>query len=261
MPNTARVRDYWLGGSHHTHVDRRMAEQFTLCAPHLPYLVRTHRTFLRRVVTHLVHNGVRQFLDLGSGVPTVGQVHEVAQRADPESRVVYVDLDPVVVSESRELLAGRAGTAYVQADLCRPEEVLKAPELRAVLDLSQPVAVLVIDVLHFVPDSADPAGLLTAYANAFGPGTHVAVSHTCQDDRMVDAVRLFSDIYGFPTPSFAFRHPAEVVDLLAGFEIGEPGIVPLPLWRPDQQQHEPDRNPEQFHACAALARSRPAECR
>ncbi|GLZ30121.1 hypothetical protein Lesp02_23110 [Lentzea sp. NBRC 105346] len=250
-PNTARVRDYWLGGTHHTAVDRHLADQFTLCAPHLPHLVRTHRAFLRRVVTHLVRTGVRQFLDLGSGMPTCGQVHEVADRAEPGCRVVYTDLDPVVADESRQLLAGWKDTAYLCADLREPEQVLDAA--RPLLDLTQPVAVLAIDVLHFVSDSADPARLLAGYANGLGPRTHIAVSHTCPDERMDDALRLFSDIYAQPLPSFHFRPVGDAARLLDGFEILEPGVVPTPLWRPDQVD-VPDRNPEHFHGWAVLSR-------
>ncbi|MEU0885610.1 SAM-dependent methyltransferase [Lentzea sp. NPDC005914] len=254
-PKIARVRDYWLGGSHHLATDRRLAEQFTLCAPQLPYLVRTHRDFLRRAVTRLVRDGVHQFVDLGSGMPTVGNVHEVAQRLTPECRVVYTDIDPVVVTESRELLAGDDRTAYLHADVCRPEQILDSPELRGLLDLDEPVALLAVDVLHHVPDSAGPAELLTTYVNALGPACQVALSHTCRHEQMLDAIGLYSDIYHEPVPEFAFRSAAEVGDLLTGFEVVEPGLVPIPLWLPDADT-EPDQNPEHFSGCAALARRR-----
>jgi hypothetical protein len=254
-PSTARVRDYWLGGVHNSAADRRLGEQFTLCAPQLPYLVRTHRDFLRRVVTRLVRDGVHQFVDLGSGMPTAGNVHKVAQRFNPECRVVYTDIDPVVVAESRELLAGDDRTTYLHADLRRPEQILDSPDLRGLLDLDEPVALLAIDMLHHVPDSAGPAQLLTTYADALGPACQVALSHTYRDERMLDALRLYSDIYNKPLPEFAFRSAAEVGDLLAGFEVSEPGLVPIPLWLPDADT-EPDQNPEHFSGCAALARMR-----
>lgn len=254
-PNTARVRDYWLGGSHHSAPDRRLAEQFTLCAPQLPYMVRTHRHFLKRVVTRLVRDGVRQFVDLGTGMPTVGNVHEVARRFAPECRVVYTDIDPVVVTESRELLAGDDLTVYLHADVRRPEEVLDSPDLRDLLDLNDSVALLAVDLLHHIPDSAEPARLLTTYADALGPACQVAVSHTGRDELLLDALKLYSDIYSKPLPEFAFRSTAEVGDLLAGFEVTEPGLVPIPLWLPDADT-EPDQNPEHFSGCAALARRR-----
>ncbi len=254
-PKIARVRDYWLGGSHHSATDRRLAEQFTLCAPQLPYLVRTHRDFLRRVVTRLVRDGVRQFVDLGSGIPAVGNVHEVARRIAPECRVVYSDIDPVVVAESRELLAGDDRTAYLHADVRRPEQILDSPDLRDLLDLDEPVALLAIDVLHHVPDSAGPAELLTTYVDALGPACQVALSHTCRDEQLLDAIRLYSDIYHQPPPECAFRSAADVSDLLTAFEVSQPGLVPIPLWLPDADT-EPDQNPEYFSGCAALARRR-----
>jgi hypothetical protein len=254
-PNTARVRDYWLGGSHNSAPDRRLAEQFTLCAPQLPYLVRTHRNFLRRAVSRLVRDGVRQFVDLGSGMPTVGNVHEVARRSAPECRVVYTDIDPVVVAESRELLAGDDLTTYLHADIRRPEQILDSPDLRGLLDFDEPVALLAIDVLHHVPDSAEPARLLTTCADGLGPECRLALSHTGRDELLIDALRLYSDIYSKPLPEFAFRGAAEVRDLLAGFEVTDPGLVPIPLWLPDDET-EPDQNPEHFSGCAALARRR-----
>lgn len=254
-PNIARVRDYWLGGSHHLAPDRRLAEQFTLCAPQLPYLVRTHRNFLRRAVTRLVQDGVRQFVDLGTGMPTVGNVHQVAQRLAPECRVIYTDIDPVVVAESRKLLGDDDRTTYLHADMRRPEQVLDSPELRDLLDLDEPVALLAIDVLHHVADSARPAELLTTYADALGPACRVALSHTGRDEHLLDAIRLYSDIYDQPVPEFAFRGAAEIRDLLAGFEISEPGVVPIPLWLPDADT-EPDQNPEHFSGHAALASRR-----
>jgi hypothetical protein len=251
-PNIARVRDFWLGGSHNSAVDERLAEQFTLCAPQLPYLVRTHRNFLRRVVVRLVRDGVRQFVDLGSGLPTAGNVHEVAQGIAPECRVVYTDIDPVVVAESRELLKGDDRTTYLHADVRLPAQILDSPDLRGLLDLDEPVALLAIDVLHHVPDSADPARLLATYVDALGPACQIAISHTCRNEQLLDAIRLYSDIYNAPVPAFAFRSREEVGDLLAGFEIAEPGVVPIPLWFPDTET-DPDQNPEHFCGCAALA--------
>lgn len=188
-------------------------------------------------------------------MPTVGNVHEVVQRLAPECRVVYTDIDPVVVAESRELLAGDDRTVYLHADLLRPEEILDSPDLRGLLDLDEPVALLAIDVLHHVPDSAEPAELLTTYANALGPACQVALSHTCRDEQLLDAIRLYSDIYHEALPECAFRSAAEVGDLLRGFELTEPGLVPIPLWLPDADT-EPDQNPEYFSGCAALTRRR-----
>jgi len=254
QPNTARVRDYWLGGTHNTPADHELAEHLIVCAPHLRYLVRTHRQFLRRVVRRLVGAGVRQFLDLGSGLPTARNVHEVAQDLAPESSVVYVDIDPAVAAEGQELVADNDLVSYLCADLCRPEEVLDSAEVRGRLDLTEPVAVLVLDVLHFVPDAAEPHKALAAYLDACAPGSYLGLSHTCRDQGMLAAVGMFGKMYAEqPLPEFTFRYPEQVVSLLDGLEIEAPGVVPIPLWHPEPGA-EQDRNPEHFQGCAALAR-------
>jgi hypothetical protein len=252
-PNVAKVRDFWLGGSHHGPADRRFAEQFTVCAPHLPYLVRTQRAFLGRAVRYFVDSGIRQFLDLGSGLPTMGNVHQVAQRLDRSSRVVYVDVDPVVAEESASLLDGQDNTAYLCADLTDPRAVLDSPEVRRLLDPSEPTGVFLIDVLHMVPDSLQPADMISTYVDTFGPGSHVALSHICRDEGLLAAVAMFQRLFSVPVPQFTFRYPLDVVDLLAGLDIVEPGVVPIPFWRPSRPP-EQDQNPENFRTCAAVAR-------
>lgn len=249
-PNTARVRDYWLGGTHNTEADQELAAHLVSAAPHLPYLCRTHRSYLGRVVRRLTSLGVRQFLDLGSGLPTADNVHLVA----PDAHVVYVEIDPAVASEGRELVANRPDVSYLCADLCDPEKVLGSAEVRTTLDLSEPVAVLVLDVLHFVPDSAEPHKVLAEYMDALAPGSYLGLSHTCRDPFMLAAVGLFGAMYGDqPLPTFTFRYPEQVVQLFDGMEILSPGVVPIPLWEPDPGEVQ-DRNPENFHGCGGLAR-------
>lgn len=250
-PNTARVRDYWLGGTHHTEADEELAAHLVSAAPHLPYLVRTHRSFLGRVVRRLTALGVRQFLDLGSGLPTAANVHLVA----PGARVAYVEIDPVVAAEGRELVAHNPDVSFLCANLCEPEKVLESPEVRDTLDLSEPVAVLVLDVLHFVPDAAEPHKVLAKYLDALVPGSYLGLSHTCRDPFMLAAVNLFGSMYeDQPLPSFTFRYPEQVVSFFDGMDIVSPGVVPIPLWEPDPE--EQDRNPENFHGCGGLARKR-----
>jgi len=254
--STARIRDYWLGGSHHTEADRVLANQILVCAPHLPYGVRLQRAFLRRVVRHLVAAGVRQFLDLGSGAPTAGNVHEVARELAPESRVVYIDVDPVVVAEGRALLAGNDAVGYACADLRRPDEVLGSEEVRALLCLTEPVAVLLVDVLHFVPDADDPAELGGAYMDALCPGSYLAISHMTEDQGILAAMAMFSRMYGAPLPAMEFRGPDRIAKFCVGLDVIDPGIVSLPLWRPDGADPVADRNPEQFCGYGALAHKR-----
>ncbi|HVV19786.1 MAG TPA: SAM-dependent methyltransferase [Pseudonocardiaceae bacterium] len=254
-PSTARVRDYWLGGSHHNAADETLAEQIVVCAPHLPYGVRIHRAFLRRVITWLVGAGVRQFIDLGSGTPTVGNVHETAQTLDPECRVLYTDIDPVVVAEGRDLLADNDNAVYLQADLRRPEQVFDSPELKGLIDLTERTAVLLVDVLHFVRDRDDPDRLVHTYADALCPDSYVAMSHMGADDGILAAMQMFVRMYGGSLPEMTFRGRPRIERFCTGMAIVEPGIVPVPLWRPDDADPDEDRNPDHFHDRAVLART------
>jgi hypothetical protein len=179
----------------------------------------------------LVDAGVRQFLDIGSGIPTRGNVHEIAQQAAPESRVVYVDIDPAAVAHSQQILAGDERTVAIREDARRPEHILGHPDVRALLDLTRPVAVLVVSVMHFIPDTDDPSGILSHLRDAVVPGSYLALSHVTSDDqRHVVAgppKGVRSDTFARP------RRPAEVERFFAGFELVDPGCVPVEQWRPE----------------------------
>src|SRR2546421_865213 len=155
-PSAARIYDYWLGGSHNFAVDREMARQVTSLVPETPLIMQANRAFLHRAARFLVESGIRQFLDIGSGIPTLGNVHEVVQKAIPDAPVVYVDIDPVAVTHSRHILAGNERVAVIQEDLRRPDRILAHPDATRLLDLDQPVALLLLAVLHFIPDDDDP---------------------------------------------------------------------------------------------------------
>jgi hypothetical protein len=253
-PSKAHMYSYWLGGSHYEPVDRMRAERVLVCVPQLSYLARTHRGFLQRAVRHLVDLGVTQFLDLGSGLPTDGNVHEVAHDLDSRSHVVYVDTDAAVVAEGRRLLAGVSGTEFLHADLREPDRVLAAAEATGLLDLRRPAGVVMVDVLQHVPDSDDPDRLLAAYAAALCPGSHLAVSHSSADPDTLAGIELYGQLYG-PSPPMTLRHPMRVVEFLSDLDIVEPGVVPVPLWRPEPGA-DADRNPQHFSGCAALGRKR-----
>jgi hypothetical protein len=239
---------------HYTNADQVLADQIMVCAPQLPYGVRAHRSFLGRVVRHLVASGVRQFVDLGSGVPAAGNVHEIAQAIDPECRVVYVDIDPVVVAEGRAMLDGTANVGYAQADLRRPDQVLGSPEVRELLDLDQRVAVSLVDILHFVPNSDDPARIVRTYLNAVSAGSYLAVSHMGRDVGILAAMEMFGQMYGNPLPTLIFRGKQRIAELCIGLEPIAPGVVPVPLWRPDGTDTDNDRHPELFPDVAVVAR-------
>ncbi|NKE58378.1 hypothetical protein FXN61_16720 [Lentzea sp. PSKA42] len=251
-PSAARVYDYYLGGAHNFAVDREMAQQAIAMWPDLPLIMQANRAFLRRAVRFCVAQGIRQFLDLGSGIPTVGNVHEAARRAVPDARVVYVDSDPIAVTHSRNILDGDELTAVVHADLRHPDTILSHPDVRSLLDLDQPIAVMMVAVLHFVPDSDDPAKIIASYRDAMAPGSFLVVSHASQDGQPVKA-GSHQDLYRrTPTP-MTMRSRPEVTALFDGFDLVDPGVVFLPLWRPESLD-DVDEHPERFTGLAAVGR-------
>src|SRR4051794_20046216 len=231
-PSAARVYDYYLGGSHNLEVDRHMAREAISLWPDLPEIMRSNRAFLRRSVRYLAGQGISQFLDIGSGIPTVGNVHEAAQRAEPRARVVYVDVDPVAVAHSRAILAGDERTAVVHADLREPETFLGPPTVRAMLGLEQPIAVLMVAVLHFVSDEDDPFGAVARVRDRLAPGSHLVISHASAEGRP-EAAASHRELYSrTPTP-MTMRSRDEITQFFDGFDLVDPGLVWLPLWRPD----------------------------
>ena len=213
-------------------VDRGAVDKVLALNPQAARQARGNRAFLRRVVRYLAGQGVRQFLDLGSGVPTVGHVHEIAHATDAEARVVYVDNEPVAAAYTRRLLNGVANTAVVEADLTEVASVLDHPETRALLDLDQPVAVLMFAVLHFLHDDAAVDRLVAAYRDCTAAGSYLAVSHVCADEN--PTMRVAEGLYrqGTSLP-FCTRSRAQVTAMFTGYDLVEPGVVYVADWRPD----------------------------
>jgi hypothetical protein len=238
-PNAARMYDYYLGGSHNFAVDRELAAKVLEAWPDMPRAAQANRAFLRRAVRFLAAEGIRQFLDIGSGIPTVGNVHEVAQAAAADARVVYVDTDPVAVAHSRAILAGDEQTAVVEADGRDPGALLSNPAVTAVLDPAKPVGLLLVALLHFVPDEQDPRSILAGYAAALAPGSWVAVSHGSTDS--APGVAKMEALYQRTATPVRFRSRDELAELLRDVELVEPGVEFLPAWRPD---HPDDVGPD-----------------
>ncbi|MFB9185734.1 SAM-dependent methyltransferase [Dactylosporangium sucinum] len=233
-PSVARVYDYYLGGSHNFAADRAFAEQVLKAMPSVVPLVRSNRAFLRRAVTTLADLGVRQFLDLGSGIPTVGNVHEVlADAGITDAKVVYVDHDPVAVAHSRAILADVPGTAVVAGDLRDPAEVLAKPQVSGLIDFTRPVAFLLVAVLHFVPDEQHPAEIVAGYAAAGVPGSHVVLSHAGLDRELTPAEAEAWEMYRKSPNPLILRTRQEVERLLGDLTPLEPGIVSPWEWRPE----------------------------
>ncbi|MFE2756267.1 SAM-dependent methyltransferase [Actinosynnema sp. NPDC059335] len=239
MPSAARLYDYLLGGGHNFAVDRALAEKFLRAQPNARTIARLNRAFLRRAVLHLVDAGVRQFLDLGSGIPTVGNVHEIAQKAAPRSRVIYVDYEDVAVAHSRMILAGNGRAAVLQEDMTDPAAVLAGVRATGLVDFADPVGVLAVGVFHFVPPERDPAGVVAAYRDAVPPGSFLALSHFTTDLQPHEMARVVAVMDESADPMFP-RDRAGIVALFDGFELVEPGVVPLPLWRPEEGAVEED---------------------
>jgi hypothetical protein len=248
---TAGIRDYWLGGSHHTAADQEIGEHILVGVPYLPYMVRVYRALLGRVVRYLVGTGVDQFIDLGSGLPTASNVHGVAQAIDPRCRVVYVDISPDIVRESRIVLEGNDRAAAVCADIRRPEQVFDAAQQARMFDRGAPVAVLLIDVLHHIPDTDDPGGFVQDYVGAACPGSYVAIAHTSDGDALVNGLTMFNHFYQIPVPSFTFRNLTQGKAFFKGLNLIAPGIVPIPQWRPEEDA-DTYADPEHFPAWCGL---------
>ena len=249
-PNAARVYDYLLGGACNFASDRQFAEQLLGMMPEVREVSRRNRAFLRRAIRFCIGNGIRQFLDLGSGIPTVGNVHEVAQQQVPDCRIVYVDNEAVAVAHSELILQQNEHAGAAQADLLDVDRVLAAEPVRRVLDLDQPVAILMAAVLHFVPDSANPRAAVARYVDAMAPGSYLVLSHAAQIDlqRAQDGWKLYDNT---STPGGG-RSREEFTAFMAGTELVEPGVVYLSEWRPEAP--EDAVSPERSLAYAAVGR-------
>jgi hypothetical protein len=239
----ARMYDYYLGGIHNFPADQQAARKVVEQLPFIPAAIRSGRAFLRRAVRHLAEAGVRQFLDVGSGIPTVGNVHEIAQERLPDARVVYVDIDPVAVAEGLEILEANELATAIHGDLRRPEAILENPELRRLLDFDRPIGLLLIAMLHFMPDDEQAYGAVARLVDALAPGSYLVVSHAAAEafDDMGGHSRIAGEIYRkqTATPGVA-RTRSGVERFFAGLELVDPGVAGLHEWRPDGSPVEPE---------------------
>jgi S-adenosyl methyltransferase len=234
LPSAARVYDYLLGGGHNFAGDRALAEKLVTMLPARD-MARMNRAFLRRAVLFLAERGIRQFLDLGSGIPTVGNVHEVAQAQHPDCRVLYVDYEPVAVAHSELILDGNDRATVIQADMRKLEVILNASETKRLIDFSEPLGLLMVGVVQFIPDADDPWTLAGRYRDVLATGSYFALSAFTWDnapDGMAGAVEVFKNSQDPIYP----RTREEIVRMFQGFELVEPGIVYTPEWRPERQE-------------------------
>jgi S-adenosyl methyltransferase len=229
----ARVYDYWLGGKDNFAADREAGEQALKAYPQLAEAVRSNRAFLARAVGFLTGPaGVRQFLDIGTGIPSADNTHEVAQREAPDSRIVYVDNDPIVLLHAQTLLRSTAAGAcdYIQADLRDPARILS--EAGRTLDFGQPVALMLLAILQFIPDDADPWGLVAQLMAPLPPGSYLVVSHPTDDfnpNRQGESIQRYNERVA---EQATLRGHDETARFFAGLELVEPGVVAVAKWRP-----------------------------
>jgi len=232
VPTTARIYDYWLGGHDNFAADRAAALKVSEAAPEAQMMAVENRRFLRRAVRYLAADaGITQFLDIGTGLPTQRNVHQVAQDINPAARVVYVDNDPMVLAHSRALKTG-GNTVVIEADLRDPWAILDHPGARKLIDFSQPLAVLLVAVLHFISDDDDPPAIVAAIRDAVQPDSYLVLSHVTGDIRRESAASAAVH-YKKVTPGATLRGQAEILQFFAGLELIDPGLVQVPHWRPD----------------------------
>jgi hypothetical protein len=254
VPSAARIYDYFLGGSHNFPVDRQAAEAMVGIYADFPLLMHANRAFLRRAIGLLADRGIQQFLDLGSGIPTVGNVHEIAERATPGSRVVYVDVDPIAVAHSELLLRGNPRAAVIQADVCQPEAILRHPEVRRLLDFDQPLAVLLVALLHFVTDDEEAYALVRRLADALPSGSYLAISHGSYEGMPREQCIQLEQLYSQTAKPVKMRSRAEIARFFDGLELVEPGVVFFPLWHPESSHDLFLDQPERSSGFAGVGR-------
>jgi hypothetical protein len=239
VAHPARRYNYWLGGKDNFEADRASGDTLAAAFPTVRIAALENRRFLRRAVTYLVKEaGIRQFLDIGTGIPSADNVHEVAQSIDPKARVVYVDNDPIVLAHARRLLSRTPDggtTAYIHADLREPDVILNHPDLHSTIDLDKPVALVFISVVPFLADPDDPYGKVARLTEPLAPGSHLAMSHGTSDFRSAEAAAAFEAMVKRETArsreSGKNRDRAEFTRFFDGTELVPPGIVALPDWR------------------------------
>ncbi|MFJ4969906.1 SAM-dependent methyltransferase [Streptomyces sp. NPDC088755] len=256
VPSVSRMYDFYLGGSHNFEVDREAARKAMEFLPGLPKIMQANRAFMRRAVRYAIDAGIDQFLDIGSGIPTFGNVHEVAQAADPRAKVAYVDHDPVAVAHSQAVLEGNDGAVIAAADLRRPKEILASPEVTGLLDLDRPVALLLVAVLHFIEDADDPRSAVAELREALAPGSLIVLTHASYEG--IPLSREEADgtvgVYRNIRNPLIMRTREEIGAFFEGYEMVEPGLVSMPEWRPDTPQAPEQEDPYAFSGFGGVGR-------
>jgi SAM-dependent methyltransferase len=255
VPSVSRIYDFYLGGSHNFEVDREAARKAMGFMPGLPKIMQANRAFMRRAVRFATGEGITQFLDIGSGIPTFGNVHEIAQESRPGARVVYVDNDPVAVAHSQAVLEGNENADVLAADLLKPREILASSQVQRLIDLNRPVALLLVAILHFVEDADDPYGAVAELRDALAPGSLLVVTHASYEGIPLPQEQAEGtvDVYKNIRNPLIMRSREDVARFFEGYDMVEPGLVPMPKWRPDTAPE--DEDPFSFSGFAGVGRT------
>jgi len=251
-PNAARIYDYVLGGYHNFEADRKIAEKMHVIYPDMRLAAQVNRAFLRRAVNLVVEQGIDQILDLGSGIPTVGNVHQVAQKANPRTHVAYVDIDPVAVAHSRTMLRDNPLATAIRADVRSVDEILTHPEVADLLDLDRPISLLFIAVLHYLLDDQEAFDTVQAFLGAVASGSYLVIAHSATQEDMPEQQEL-RKIFG-QASSTRSRTRDEIQRFFEGCDLVEPGLVPTPLWRPEAMDDAMIDQPHRAFTLAGVAR-------
>jgi hypothetical protein len=233
IPSPARMYDYWLGGKDNFPADREAARQVMAAYPEVRRLARANRRFLTRAVWFMAAHGIRQYIDLGTGIPTSPNVHEIARQAVADARVVYVDNDPVVTSHSHALRATNDGVIAIHGDIRRPQDILTHPGLAELIDFTKPVGILFISVLHFISADEDLGSIVAAFRWRMAAGSYLAISHATTDGADPSVLAEIAQVYKEATSPAVPRPAGQIRDLFAGLDLVEPGLVDVSQWRPD----------------------------
>ncbi len=258
--NPARVYDYWLGGSHNFLADQDVARAVTAVEPAMPAIARANRAFLGRAVRFLAGIGIGQFLDIGSGIPTEGNVHEVAQQARPGARVVYADIDPVAIAHSKAILAGNDNAAVLHADLRDPDAILDYAASSRLIDFTRPIGLILMVVLHFIADADDPWRIVATLRDALAPGSYLVLGHATSDGKPA-AAKATEKVYNRSVVTQLHLRTRPLIHrFFDGFQLTDPGLVYVPLWRPASPEDIP-ADPGTFGCLVGVARKPPAALR
>jgi S-adenosyl methyltransferase len=245
--NIARVYDYLLGGRHNFSADRDAGRALSAVEPRIREFARANRNFLGAAVRYLCGAGIRQFLDIGSGIPAGGNVHEVAAGAGPGSRVAYADVDPVAVAHAAAMLGRREDTGVIQADLREPAVILARPEVRRLIDFTRPAGLLLVSVLPFIPDSEDPWQVVATLRDALAPGSYLVICHATHEGQPEVTSQALNKVYrGSVQASGNTRSRAGILRFFDGFELVPPGLTDIGRWRPGAAEPGPEADAQRW---------------